>query len=82
MVMMIVMMVALVVVVMLVKRKKIILQVQLPLAMMKGTIVTKENCICCGGVEGVLANTQSVFFYHNKNASSRIRSARLKSSLS
>ena len=46
---------------------KVILKVQLLLEMMRGTIVTKKNCICCGGVEGVLANTQSVFFYHKNN---------------
>ena len=34
---------------------------------MRGTIVTKEKCICCRGVQGVLANTQSVFFYHKHN---------------
>ena len=46
---------------------KIILSVQLLSELMRGTIVTKEKCICCRGVEGVLANTQSVFFYHKHN---------------
>ena len=59
------MMVALIVAVILVM--KTILKVQSLLEMMREPIVTKEKCICCGGVEGVLAKTQSVFFYHKNN---------------